>query len=296
MNSRFRLRFHLQEFDLLQGVTLLGRSSECEVTIEDPLVSRQHARIVIEGGQAKVEDLGSRNGVKVNGAPVRQPTLLKDKDRLRIGTQELVFCEVTTQPDSARAVRITGYLRYCATCGMPYPQESPACPTCGGTEQVDDTGVHEGQTAKESWGLQLVMEVVEKALGVDRAPEAARMLSRARQQVDERVTVGDTIPNDEVERLVLLTVRVALATQDPSWIVWTIRLYATSPLVPSPQVVAAWQECIPGYAEALRPELARLSQALTARGRDGAAVTDALSGVSELVRHVGGEGAADEKG
>ncbi len=295
MKSRYRLRFHLQEFDLLQGVTLIGRSSECEVTIEDPLVSRQHARIVIEGGKVNVEDLGSRNGVKINGAAVRKPTQLKDRDRLRIGTQELVFCEVTQQAaDSARAVRITGYLRYCAQCGMPYPQEAPACPTCGSTEQVDESGVHDGDTAKESWGLQLVMEVVDKALALDRAVEAARMLSRARQQVDERVAIGDQIPKDELERLMLLSIRVAVETSDASWAAWSIRTYASTTAVPTPNVLTAWESAVTKFGASLRTEFVRLAQVLGAR-RDAAGSADAVLRVNEIVRHLNGEDDPDTK-
>ncbi|MEO7109577.1 MAG: FHA domain-containing protein, partial [Polyangiaceae bacterium] len=92
--ARYRLRFLLQEFDLPRGATLIGRSSDCHVTIEDPLVSREHARIVIDDEGARCEDLGSRNGVKINGVTARGTTRLKDGDRLRIGTQELVFCTV----------------------------------------------------------------------------------------------------------------------------------------------------------------------------------------------------------
>jgi hypothetical protein len=38
--ARFRLRFLLQELDLIGPVVTLGRSSECQITLEDPLVSR----------------------------------------------------------------------------------------------------------------------------------------------------------------------------------------------------------------------------------------------------------------
>src|SRR5580693_6435434 len=92
--ARYRLRFLLQEIDLHRGVTFIGRSPDCQVTIEDPLVSRQHARIVIDDMGARVEDLKSRNGVKVNGQAIKGETAIKDGDRLRIGTQELVFCEI----------------------------------------------------------------------------------------------------------------------------------------------------------------------------------------------------------
>ena len=124
--ARYRLRFLLQEFDLPRGATILGRSSDCHVTIEDPLVSRHHARIVLEGDRAVVYDLNSRNGVKVNGAAVKDPVELKDGDRLRIGTQELVFCRVEAAPNAS--AKTTGFLRHCARCRMPYPQEAGACP------------------------------------------------------------------------------------------------------------------------------------------------------------------------
>ena len=85
--ARYRLRFLLQEIDLPRGATLLGRSPECHVTLEDPLVSREHARIAIYEQSATCEDLGSRNGVKINGLAMKGPTRLKDGDRVRIGTR-----------------------------------------------------------------------------------------------------------------------------------------------------------------------------------------------------------------
>src|SRR5262245_57686826 len=92
--TRYRLRFLLQEIDLAPGETLIGRSASCHVTIEDPLVSRQHARIRINGDVATIEDLGSRNGLQINGRGTRGISQLSEGDRVRIGTQELVFCTV----------------------------------------------------------------------------------------------------------------------------------------------------------------------------------------------------------
>ena len=92
--ARYRLRLLLQEFDLPRGTTLIGRSYDCHVTIEDPLVSRQHARIEVEGDRVTVFDLGSRNGVKVNGAGIKGSQDLRHGDRVRIGTQELVFTQI----------------------------------------------------------------------------------------------------------------------------------------------------------------------------------------------------------
>ena len=66
------------------GGVLIGRSAECDVSLVDQLVSRRHARIYIKEGKLLVEDLGSSNGVEVNGQRVKE-RVLGDGDRLTIG-------------------------------------------------------------------------------------------------------------------------------------------------------------------------------------------------------------------
>lgn len=68
----------------------LGRLPECDVTLDDPSVSRRHARITRSGDSWVVEDLGSTNGVKVNGSSVGTSDLV-DGDRLQLGTVQLLF-------------------------------------------------------------------------------------------------------------------------------------------------------------------------------------------------------------
>jgi len=73
---------------------VIGRSRECDVVLADSNVSRRHARIVFgEDGAWTVEDLGSTNGVHVNGArvPAASPTPLRSGDRLDIGTVSARF-------------------------------------------------------------------------------------------------------------------------------------------------------------------------------------------------------------
>jgi hypothetical protein len=132
--TNYRLRFSLQEFELCMGDTLIGRSEECDVTIFDPSVSRRHARIRILGGHVILEDLGSRNGCRVNGVHVKHPVELTDGDRIRLGTQELVFSDMQTSSDVHR--RITRSLCYCASCRAAYGQEVDRCPHCGSTKRV----------------------------------------------------------------------------------------------------------------------------------------------------------------
>lgn len=72
------------------GRATLGRLPECEVQLEDPSVSRRHARLEPGGGGWVIEDLDSTNGVKVNGERVHRAEL-HHGDRLELGTVRLEF-------------------------------------------------------------------------------------------------------------------------------------------------------------------------------------------------------------
>ena len=71
--------------------TRLGRNHDNDIVVNNDRVSRYHAEIIHEGAELRVVDVGSRNGVWVNGERIAGPTLLKPGDRLRIGRQEFVF-------------------------------------------------------------------------------------------------------------------------------------------------------------------------------------------------------------
>ncbi|MFM7668534.1 MAG: FHA domain-containing protein, partial [Bacteroidota bacterium] len=64
----------------------IGRHSENDIVIEDPTVSRYHARLVKKGGKYYIENLEGRNGVFVNGLRISQPTKLDDYDIVKIGS------------------------------------------------------------------------------------------------------------------------------------------------------------------------------------------------------------------
>ncbi len=69
---------------------VLGRMPECSVVLSDPNVSRRHAEIRRKGSDAVVVDLGSTNGTKVNGVPVRE-RVLDDGDEVMVGTTTVRF-------------------------------------------------------------------------------------------------------------------------------------------------------------------------------------------------------------
>jgi pSer/pThr/pTyr-binding forkhead associated (FHA) protein len=69
---------------------VLGRSRECDITLDDPNVSRRHAEVRQEEGAHWIVDLGSTNGVTLNGKRVNRARLEPD-DAILVGTTELRF-------------------------------------------------------------------------------------------------------------------------------------------------------------------------------------------------------------
>jgi DNA-binding winged helix-turn-helix (wHTH) protein len=86
-----RLLWSDREIALKGGENILGRTEEAIAWIEDGSVSRHHARIVVQDGDAVLEDLGSRNGTQIDGKRIDRPTLLHDGARIHLGSFELTF-------------------------------------------------------------------------------------------------------------------------------------------------------------------------------------------------------------
>ena len=89
---RARLRVVGGHSELIgQAGAVLGRSRDCDVVLEDPNVSRHHAEVRPSGGSWIVNDLGSTNGIKVNGRRVNGPQSLKRGDEIELGTSRVTF-------------------------------------------------------------------------------------------------------------------------------------------------------------------------------------------------------------
>jgi Transcriptional regulatory protein, C terminal/FHA domain len=85
----FKLLWADREIALQEGENILGRERDAAAWIDVYSVSRRHARIVVSGDRATLEDLGSKNGTFLKGEAVTRPAALSDGDRLRIGTVEM---------------------------------------------------------------------------------------------------------------------------------------------------------------------------------------------------------------
>lgn len=72
------------------GATL-GRSRQCDVMVDDPSVSREHAEVRPRGGSWVVTDLGSTNGSRLNGRKLTGSEVLKPGDEIELGTSLIRF-------------------------------------------------------------------------------------------------------------------------------------------------------------------------------------------------------------
>jgi len=75
---------------LTEGSHIVGRDPDASVWIASTVVSRHHARLVVQRDRITIEDLDSRNGTFVNGARVTGVLALAHGDELRIATHALV--------------------------------------------------------------------------------------------------------------------------------------------------------------------------------------------------------------
>ena len=86
-----RLVWGDREIVLADGENVLGRDSSVSVWIDSNSVSRRHARIVVAGQSATLEDLGSKNSTYLNGNRISAPTPLSSGDQIKIGSALMVF-------------------------------------------------------------------------------------------------------------------------------------------------------------------------------------------------------------
>ncbi len=97
----------IERFELGPLETSIGRHPGCDIVVDAGAVSRYHAKLVREGEEYTVEDLGSRNGTFLNGQLLTAPQQLQEGDRIRISDVELIFHQETTPPFSQSGSEMT---------------------------------------------------------------------------------------------------------------------------------------------------------------------------------------------
>lgn len=85
------LEWGTRRFRLSVGEHIIGRDPDAEIRLDESMVSRHHARLIVTEARTLLEDLGSKNGTLHAGSQVTTPVELADGDAIRIGSRLLTF-------------------------------------------------------------------------------------------------------------------------------------------------------------------------------------------------------------
>jgi DNA-binding winged helix-turn-helix (wHTH) protein len=88
------------EFELVTGENIVGRERNAAVRIDDPSISRRHARLIVSPDGVGVEDLHSKNGTSMHGRRIRAVDRLADGDMIVFGTIAAILRAVRGAPST----------------------------------------------------------------------------------------------------------------------------------------------------------------------------------------------------
>ncbi|MFO0551592.1 MAG: FHA domain-containing protein [Polyangiaceae bacterium] len=215
-----RLRYLGHNLEVPEGEFFIGRSSRCQLSIDDALVSRQHASLIVSGSTATIEDLGSRNGVVINGKRIPTRTELADGDTITIGSQSMTIHGLSTTSTREVAPDTTPRRAELQTIQGSFDFDEPT---------ADRTAV--GQTPfrpnadRRVNELSLVGSVAEKALAMGRPEDANRLLERPLSDVLARSHLKEAIDPSVVSRAAQLAIKLAAAMNRGDWVEYVLELY-----------------------------------------------------------------------
>ncbi len=260
------MRFLLHEMDLGGPLVRIGRSDMCHITLDDALVSREHAVLRLGPGGAFVRDLQSRNGVLVNGAKIQNEVQLKDRDRIRIGAQEMVFCIAADRQELPHPGRATGQMILCQTCAVPYPTNASACPHCGAPQAVEEvTRPHLDVKQNRDWALTLLAESVERALTTGDFAAAERAMARSAAEIDMAFQAKERLSERLVDLFATLGLRLAIASKQSRWMEWSLSTLMQQSLSPSAAVAERLDQALAQQIEPLSNVLPKFASWWEAR-------------------------------
>ncbi|HEX4953277.1 MAG TPA: RDD family protein [Thermoanaerobaculia bacterium] len=96
-SARFYFECGQDRFALLPGTSTIGRSRNCEVLLDDPSASRNHALVTLDNERVILQDLGSANGTLVNGRRLEGEIEIQHGDVVTVGETRLVLKAVASQ-------------------------------------------------------------------------------------------------------------------------------------------------------------------------------------------------------
>lgn len=215
--QRFWLDHAGRVVDLPMGVVLIGRSSGCHIILDDALVSRRHAELVVGPHTVAVQDFGSVNGVFVNGRRISGSERLTSGDQLQLGTQVMTL---RSGPQSFRAGSASGPRPLAET------MRRVEVPEHVRQLALASSVPNETEATFSAHTLDLLGGVAEKVLALGRGDDAEKVLSTTLTNILNEVTRGSSAPPQVVEKAAHYALRIAEVTGKGRWADYTIELYA----------------------------------------------------------------------
>ncbi len=215
------LRYGSEELRLAPGEYVVGRAASCHIVLDDPLVSRRHAKIIVRRGGTTIEDLGSSNGVYHNGEKIGvAPRDLDDGDVVYVGHDEI---EVhlgdvakkarlwTPSLESLKEDVLSPASPVVAEAESERPRAPAAAPEPNATDRLD--------------ALEMLGRIAEKSLALGRAHEAERMLAGHLANVLADARTGKGVLARSLEAASRFALKLASGTGDGRWFDYLIELY-----------------------------------------------------------------------
>ena len=218
------------EYELRHGSLLLGRGSECEIVINESLVSRMHARVQVNADGVWIEDLYSTNGVFLNGERILQPRLMHAGDRLFIGSQEIRFIEVHTEPVSDAPSTPPLSTRFAEV------HEPPTYKMVDGRGKPGDIPI----TARAD-ALDLLGNLARRLTNDIKAEQAPRMLGPHLEGILRGAGAGLVVPETLSEIASEYAIDLAHWTSEPRWLDYVVELHLVTKRMMSAATVSALQ-------------------------------------------------------
>jgi pSer/pThr/pTyr-binding forkhead associated (FHA) protein len=228
------------DLELNTGSLLIGRLPECEVLLQDTLVSRMHARISVQSNSVLVEDLHSTNGVYVNGQRVQHSTVLREGDRILIGTTELSLFEYRDSSlmrlKAARPVSMSPAERVTARAGR--PAAKPVLP-----KRAPSPADPVPSTARAD-ALKMIGGLADRLAAAGNLEEAAQVLSGHLRRILKGANSGLTVPADVASSASHHALTLARWTKQALWADYVVELHLSARLVMTSTTLVAFEDVI----------------------------------------------------
>jgi hypothetical protein len=216
----------VRKFD--PGKYVIGRTSGCDIVLDEPSVSPRHAELAVGGSTVVLFDLRSATGVFVGGERVRQSRILHGRELLRIGSKELEITirnetpALSADPDSSPSIR-----------------EAPAWSGDGPPSSSDP---REGTARGRALGV--IGLLADRAIAAGRPKEAETMLAPRLESLLDDLRAGTSIGDSTCEAAVGYALRLAAASGDGRWLDYAIDLMEVRRATLDDDLAAELKTCV----------------------------------------------------